>query len=47
MAAGDKIVSMANKKLGQMSQARMVKQPTTPVRRTPARRVKVKTNRKK
>lgn len=27
MAAGDKILSLANKKLGQMSQAKMVKQP--------------------
>jgi hypothetical protein len=49
MAAGDKMLSMANKKLGQMNQARLVKQPSAPRPRIamPSRRVKVKTNKKK
>jgi hypothetical protein len=45
-AAGDKLLNMANKKLGQMSQAKMVKQPP-PKQRQLVPRKKIKVQKKK
>jgi predicted DNA repair protein MutK len=48
MAAGDKLLSMANNKLGQMSQqAKMVKQPQPRRQVVVTKRVKVKGQKKK